>query len=101
MHMARRGWSTRTAIVPAYDCFDTTQPTCQSGRTIFHDECVGGRAEVRDGRIFDTIANQLVKNSAASAYLMPTTIESGPTRCSTRTAENPAVFIHPAQSAPV
>ena len=34
-------------------------------------------------------------------YLIPTTIESGPTSGSTRVAENPASFIQPAQSAPV
>ena len=34
-------------------------------------------------------------------YLTPTTIESGPTRCSTRVDEKPASRIHPAQSAPV
>jgi hypothetical protein len=34
-------------------------------------------------------------------YLMPTVIESGPTRCSTRTSRKPASFIQPTQSAPV
>jgi hypothetical protein len=34
-------------------------------------------------------------------YLMATTIESGPTRCSTRVSRNPACFIQPEQSAPV
>jgi hypothetical protein len=36
-----------------------------------------------------------------TAYLIPTTIESGPTRCSTRVDKNPASVIQPAQSAPV
>lgn len=35
------------------------------------------------------------------SYLMPTTIESGPTSGSTREEEKPASFIHPQQSAPV
>lgn len=34
-------------------------------------------------------------------YLMPTTMESGPTRCSTRVLVKPASFIQPMQSAPV
>ena len=37
----------------------------------------------------------------AYSYLIPTTIESGPTSASTRVAENPASFIQPVQSAPV
>jgi hypothetical protein len=36
-----------------------------------------------------------------SSYFSPTTIESGPTRCSTWASLNPASFIHPMQSAPV
>jgi len=34
-------------------------------------------------------------------YLMPTTIDSGPTRCSTRVLVKPASFIQPMHSAPV
>jgi len=34
-------------------------------------------------------------------HLMPTTIESGPTRCSTYASLKPTSFIHPMQSAPV
>ena len=36
-----------------------------------------------------------------AVYLMPMTIESGPTRGSTRVTEKPASFIQPEQSAPV
>src|SRR4051812_2759749 len=39
--------------------------------------------------------------NSARHYLMPTTIESGPTRGSTRVSRNPAFSIHPRQSAPV
>lgn len=39
--------------------------------------------------------------STTERYLIPTTIESGPTSGSTRLAENPASFIQPAQSTPV
>src|SRR5205814_445352 len=36
-----------------------------------------------------------------ASYLIPTTIESGPTRCSTRMLEKPASFIHSRHCAPV
>ena len=36
-----------------------------------------------------------------AAYFIPTTIESGPTKCSTWVLRNPISFIQPAQSAPV
>ena len=35
------------------------------------------------------------------SYLIPMTMESGPTKCSTRVSRNPASFIHAEQSAPV
>ena len=37
----------------------------------------------------------------AISYFIPTTIESGPTRCSTRVSWNPTSCIQPMQSAPV
>ena len=37
----------------------------------------------------------------ALSYLIATTIESGPARCSTKASRNPAFFIHDLQSAPV
>lgn len=45
-----------------YDCFDTNQPACPTGQTIFHAECVGDTAKVESGRSFDTIANQITRN---------------------------------------
>jgi hypothetical protein len=48
--------------VHQYDCFNTTQPACPAGRTIFHAECVGDRQASIDGRPFDTVANQLARN---------------------------------------
>ena len=36
-----------------------------------------------------------------AVYLMPTTMDSGPAKCSTRIVEKPASFIQPRQSAPV
>ena len=48
--------------VHQYDCFDTTRPRCRSGKTIFHEECVGDKTETVEGRLFDTVPNQLAKN---------------------------------------
>jgi len=61
------GWgcdiSTRLGVtVHQYDCFDTTRPACPAGRTVFHAECVGNTAATIEGRLFDTISNQLAKN---------------------------------------
>jgi hypothetical protein len=55
--------STRLGVtLHQYDCFDTTQPACPTGHTIFHAECVGASKTVEQGRLFDTIENQLARN---------------------------------------
>src|SRR5436190_17217494 len=33
--------------VHEYDCFDPATPTCDGGRFVFHDECVGNRSGYR------------------------------------------------------
>jgi hypothetical protein len=48
--------------VHQYDCFNTTQPACPRGRTVFHAECVGDTSATVEGRLFDTIENQFAKN---------------------------------------
>jgi hypothetical protein len=59
--------STRLGVaVHQYDCFNTAQPACQSGRTVFHAECVGKTAETVDGRRFDTLSRQLADNGDRS-----------------------------------
>jgi hypothetical protein len=53
---------------------------------------------------FRTIAlrpGQAARCVTAATYLIPITIESGPTSGSTRVSENPAAVIQPSQSAPV
>jgi hypothetical protein len=45
-----------------YDCFDPARPSCNGGRLVFHNECVGDRTGYRDSHLFDTLENQLMKN---------------------------------------
>jgi len=45
-----------------YDCFNTAQPACPGGDTVFHAECVDGVTRTDEGRFFDTIKNQFAKN---------------------------------------
>ena len=45
-----------------YDCFNTEQPACPRGATIFHAECVAGGTRTTEGRVFDTIEHQLARN---------------------------------------
>ncbi len=52
--------------VHQYDCFDTNQPACPDGRTVFHAECVGDAASTADARAFDTIRDQFAKNGDAT-----------------------------------
>ena len=53
-------------ITHQYDCFDTTEPLCPTGKTVFHAECVGPAAKTEDGRLFDSIPRQLAKNGDSS-----------------------------------
>ena len=48
--------------VHQYDCFDPARPTCDGGKFIFHNECVGDRTENRKSRSFDTLKNQIRRN---------------------------------------
>ena len=48
--------------VHQYDCFDPARPTCQGGRFVFNEECIGPRAERNGPRLFDTLQNQVSKN---------------------------------------
>lgn len=53
-----------------YDCFNTTEPPCTSIAPRFHAECVGPATATIDGRPFDTIANQIVKNGDTGKRLV-------------------------------
>jgi hypothetical protein len=45
-----------------YDCFDTRQPACPGGNTVFHAECVADTRKTEEGRLFDSMQNQFAKN---------------------------------------
>lgn len=63
--------STRLNVaVHQYDCFDTTQPACPGGDTVFHAECVADRTRTTEGRLFDTIENQMVRNGDAGKRIV-------------------------------
>jgi hypothetical protein len=56
--------------VHQYDCFDPATPTCQGGRFVFHNECVGNRTGYRDSHFFNTMENQVRKNSDIGRHLI-------------------------------
>jgi hypothetical protein len=62
----------RTYGVPVhqYDCFNPARPTCEGGNFVFHNECVGDRAEHIDSRVFDTFENQLRRNGDSGRRLL-------------------------------
>jgi len=69
------GWgcalSARLGIpVHEYDCFNTSEPPCSAGDPRFHAECVGPKAETRDGRRFDSITAQVNRNGDTGRRLV-------------------------------
>jgi hypothetical protein len=53
-----------------YDCFNTTQPQCSTGRTVFHAECVGDTSKIDSGRSFDTIPSQIARNGDGAKHIV-------------------------------
>ena len=53
-----------------YDCFTEFRPTCEGGRFIFHDECVGQKQETVEGQPFDTLASQIARNGDAAKRIV-------------------------------
>lgn len=63
------GWGcevSTTLGVPVhqYDCFNTTEPVC-AAKTVFHAACIGPLTETIEGRVFDTLQNQIAANGDA------------------------------------
>jgi hypothetical protein len=56
--------------VHQYDCFDTRQPSCPGGDTMFHPECVSYETFVEEGRPFDTLASQMRKNGDEGKHVV-------------------------------
>jgi hypothetical protein len=56
--------------VHQYDCFNTAQPWCFIGDTVFHAECVGETTDTVHGRLFDTLQNQLARNGDSSGRIV-------------------------------
>jgi hypothetical protein len=56
--------------VHQYDCFNPPDAACARGRSIFHDECIGPRAERIDARRFDTLTAQIARNGDAGRTLV-------------------------------
>lgn len=56
--------------VHQYDCFSPPEAGCANGLSQFHDECVGARAAMKDGRAFDTITNQIARNGDTGKTLV-------------------------------
>jgi hypothetical protein len=56
--------------VHQYDCFSPPHESCASGRSVFHNECVGPRAETIDGKPFDTLVSQTARNGDAGKNLV-------------------------------
>jgi hypothetical protein len=53
-----------------YDCFTSHRPICANRRFVFHNECVGPKAETIDSHSFNTLANQIAKNGDAGKRLL-------------------------------
>lgn len=51
-------------LVHQYDCFDLRRPLCDwgGGDFLFHEECIGSKAETVEGRVFDTLFSHIEKN---------------------------------------
>ncbi len=45
-----------------YDCFNLVRPPCGGDAMVFHEECIGAARQTQDGRLFDTLQNQIARN---------------------------------------
>ena len=56
--------------VHQYDCFTPHRPSCQGGRAVYHNECIGPKKAIIESRPFDTLANQISKNGDSGKRLI-------------------------------
>jgi hypothetical protein len=70
------GWGCQVSTelkvpVHQYDCFNTKQPLCPTGKPVFHPECIAGsRFTDSDGRLFDSMESQFAKNGDAAKHVI-------------------------------
>jgi hypothetical protein len=70
------GWgcavSTELKIpVHQYDCFNTRQPVCPTGKPVFHAECIAGSQSTDpDARFFDSMQSQFARNGDAGKHVI-------------------------------
>ncbi len=48
--------------VHQYDCFNSSEPICEDGHFIFHDECVRDKKIIFENRSYDNLKNQIITN---------------------------------------
>ncbi len=58
------------APVHQYDCFDPARPSCDGGKFVFHNECVGNWTGHTGSHFFDTLENQIRKNGDNGRHLI-------------------------------
>ena len=51
--------------VHQYDCFMPPPSPCPSGRSVFHNECIGPKTADIESRVFDSLTRQMSKNGDA------------------------------------
>jgi len=57
--------------VHQYDCFDVRSVSCDGGRLVRHDACIGPEAKRdEEWRVFDTLANQIARNGDAAKRIL-------------------------------
>jgi hypothetical protein len=56
--------------VHQYDCFDPARPTCAGGTFVFHNACLGPRAEEKESRVFDSLEHHIQANQHAGRRLV-------------------------------
>ena len=70
------GWGCQVSTelrvpVHQYDCFNTTHPSCPTGRPVFHPECIAGeRSTDPEGRVFDSLQAQFTRNGDLGKQLV-------------------------------
>jgi len=62
--------TTLKVAVHQYDCFNPVVPYCAGAETHFHPECVGPEPSSFEGRPFDSVGNQVLKNGDAGKRIV-------------------------------